>query len=73
MVSKKKENQDNTMTTKRIVSVKNVTLQILELYQTTPKGPKVHYVGPNKILTLPEDEVSQQIKNLAERRMLKIN
>lgn len=57
----------------KLVSIKNVTLQILELYQTTERGPKVHYVGPGKIIVLPESGVSQQIKNLVERRMLKAN
>jgi len=57
----------------RFVKIKNVTLQTLELYETTPKGPKVHYVPPSQMITIPESGVTKQIRTLVTRRMLKIN
>lgn len=52
--------------------IKNVSLQTLEIYQTTPRGPIAHFVQPKHMITIPSKEVSTQMKTLAARRMLKI-
>ncbi len=52
--------------------IKNVSLQTLEIYQTTHRGPIAHFVQPKCMITIPANEVSTQMKTLAARRMLKI-
>jgi len=80
MLKNKKEKSkdlgvDNSMKPSYVPSmsrVKNVSLQTLELYQTTNRGPIIHFVQPGKIIEIPTNEVSNQMKTLAGRRMLKI-
>lgn len=56
-----------------IKTIKNVSLQNLELYFKAPKGPKVQYLAPNNIIKVLESTITDQVKTLAERRLLKIS
>lgn len=55
-----------------MIGIRNESLQSLEIYVMTPNGPKTYWLSPNEIVTLPEDFVSEQIKILSARRMLKL-
>lgn len=53
-------------------SIKNESLQGLEVFFTTEVGPKSYWLRPKEIVTIPENYVTKQIKLLVERRILKI-
>jgi len=53
-------------------SIKNDSLQRLELYLTTDKGTKRVWLLPNDTLVVPSYYLSEQVKNLSQRRILTV-
>lgn len=53
-------------------SIKNDSLQRLELYLTTDKGTKRIWLLPNDTVVVPNYYLSEQIKNLSQRRILTV-
>jgi len=53
-------------------SIKNDSMQRLELYLTTDKGTERVWLLPNDTLVVPNYYLSEQIKNLSQRRILTI-
>ena len=53
-------------------TIKNVSIQGLEIYVSTPNGPETIWVQPRQSITIPESYVGSQIKQLAIRRMVKV-
>lgn len=54
------------------MNIKNVSLQGLEIYLNTSKGPQTKWLPPKGVLKLSNNEVSDQLKNLIQRRMIKV-
>ncbi len=52
--------------------IKNESLQRLELYLTTENGTERVWIMPKEVLAVPANSLSEQVKNLSKRRMLKI-
>lgn len=55
------------------VTIKNVSLQTLELYLKGSRSPKAVYLGPGQITRCWDSQVSDQIKTLENRRLVKIS
>ena len=53
-------------------SIKNECLQRLELYLTTDRGAKRIWLMPRDTVVVPGTYLSDQIKNLSQRRMLTV-
>jgi len=53
-------------------SIKNEALQRLELYLLTEKGTKRIWLMPRDTIVVPNTYLSEQIKNLKQRRILTI-
>jgi len=53
-------------------SIKNEALQRLELYLTTDKGTKRIWLMPRDTIVVPNAYLSEQIKNLSQRRILTV-
>ena len=53
-------------------TIKNISIQGLEVYMTTPKGPESVWLLPRQSITIPESYVGSQIKQLTVRRMLRV-
>ena len=53
-------------------SIKNDSMQRLELYLTTDKGTKRVWLLPNDTLVVPGYYLSEQVKNLSQRRILTV-
>jgi len=53
-------------------SIKNDSLQRLELYLTTKKGTKRIWLMPRETVVVPNYYLTKQINNLAERRILTV-
>lgn len=53
--------------------IKNNALQSLELYFNTEKGIFRKYLKPNTSIEVPEHYISEQVKNLSKRHLLKIS
>jgi len=53
-------------------TIKNLSVQGLEVYVKTPKGPETVWLEPRKSITIPENYVSSQIEQLAIRRMVRV-
>ena len=53
--------------------VKNDTLQSHTLFFKTEKGPLEHWLQPGQSIVVPESYLSEQVKTLHRRRILKIN
>ena len=55
-----------------MTGIKNESLQGLELYVLTPNGSKTYWLEPNATITLPTEYISEQIKVLHARRMIRL-
>ena len=53
-------------------SIKNDSLQRLELYLTTQKGTKRIWLMPRETIVVPNYYLTQQIENLSQRRILTV-
>jgi len=53
-------------------SIKNESLQGLEIYLNTPKGAITTWLTPRAVITVPNSYITEQVKVLAKRRMLKV-
>lgn len=53
--------------------IKNNALQGLELYFNTEKGIYRKYLKPKQSIEVPENYVSEQVKNLSKMQLLKIS
>ncbi len=53
-------------------SLTNHSLQRLEVFFRTQKGPKRTWIMPKETIVIPESFISKQVRVLAERRMIKI-
>tara|TARA_R110000744_G_scaffold251581_1_gene367497 strand:- start:24 stop:200 length:177 start_codon:yes stop_codon:yes gene_type:complete len=52
--------------------IQNESLQRLELYLIGEKGTQRIWLMPREVIAVPGSYLSDQIKNLSQRRMLKI-
>jgi len=52
--------------------IKNESLQGIQLFIKTPNGGKYEYLAPQKKIVVSESSISSQVKNLANRRKLRI-
>ena len=52
--------------------VKNDSLQSREIYLLTEKGPQTYWLRSKEVISVPSHYISDQIKNLGDRRILKI-
>ena len=50
----------------------NQSMQAFEIYFTTEKGAETYWLTPDEYITIPTHYISDQIKNLVERRLIKI-
>ena len=53
--------------------VKNDTLQSHTIFFKTEKGPLEHWLQPGQSIVVPESYLSEQVKTLHRRRILKIS
>jgi len=53
-------------------TIKNISMQGLEVYLVTPKGPETLWLAPRATATIPESYIGSHIKQLAVRRMLRV-
>jgi hypothetical protein len=53
-------------------TIRNEALQRLELYLDTDRGSKRVWLMPKETIVVPASYLSGQIKNLTERRILKV-
>lgn len=56
-----------------LITIKNTSLQNLEIYLKSPGGPKVQYLQPSQVVQIKESQLTDQVRTLAARRMLKIS
>lgn len=56
-----------------LITIKNTSLQNLEIYLKSPSGPKVQYLQPSQVVQIKESQLTDQVRTLAARRMLKIS
>lgn len=67
--SKKISRKETVAVTK---TVKNMSVQGLEVYKTTATGPEAVWLGPRQSIVIPESQIGSQIQNLAKMRMVKV-
>jgi len=53
-------------------TITNVSLQGFEIYFNTEKGSQTYWLKPKEYLTVPQNYLTPQVKNLVSRRQLKI-
>lgn len=53
-------------------TITNLSVQGFEIYFSTPTGMQTYWLKPNEYLTIPKSYLSPQIKNMVERRLVKI-
>lgn len=53
-------------------TVKNVSVQGLELYLLMPNGAEAVWLAPRQSITVPKEQISQQIETLHRRRVIKV-
>lgn len=55
-----------------VKSIKNYSVQGLFVILETSEGAKHVWLEPKQAIKVPEDQISQQIKNLHRRRLVQI-
>ena len=53
-------------------SIKNDSLQALEIFLITEDGRKTYWLKPKELINVPSGYLSDQIKNLHSRRVIRI-
>ena len=53
-------------------SIKNDSLQSLEIFLITEDGPKTYWLKPKELISVPAGYLSDQVKNLHSRRIIRI-
>ena len=53
-------------------SITNESLQSFEVYFSTPKGPKTHWLVPKKTIVVPNSYITEQVKNMQKMRLLRV-
>lgn len=53
-------------------TIKNISMQGLEVYVVTPNGPETLWLPPRRSVTIPESYIGSHVKQLAVRRMLRV-
>lgn len=53
-------------------TIKNLSLQGFEVYLATRNGPKPIWLAPSSCVVVPESFISEQVKLLVKRRILKV-
>ena len=53
-------------------TIKNISMQGLEVYLVTPNGPDTVWLTPRQVVTVPESYMGSHIKQLVGRRMLRV-
>jgi len=53
-------------------TIKNISMQGLEVYVVTPNGPETLWLSPRQSATIPESYIGSHVKQLAVRRMLRV-
>lgn len=53
-------------------NIKNDSLQALEIFFITEEGPKTYWLKPKETISVPPSYLSDQIKNLYSRRVIRI-
>lgn len=54
-------------------NIKNYSMQGLSLVLKTEKGPVTVWLEPRAVISVPEVQISEQIKNLHKRRLIQIS
>lgn len=52
--------------------IKNDSLQGLEIYLRTEVGVQSHWITPKQTIAVPDFYITDQVRNLQRRRMVKI-
>ena len=52
--------------------IKNDSLQGFEIYLRTEGGAKAVWLKPREVITVPEHYITEQVKTLHKRRLLKV-
>ena len=62
----------NPMRQLDMVDIVNESLQAFEMYLVTEIGVKEYWITPGKRITVPKSYVSDQVRNLENRRIISI-
>jgi len=52
--------------------IKNDSYIGRQIILSTPKGPKSRWLAPREVIAVPDSAITNTVKNLAKRRVLKI-
>ena len=52
--------------------IKNDSYIGRQIILSTPKGPKSRWLAPREVIAVPDSALTNTVKNLAKRRVLKI-
>jgi len=55
-----------------LTKITNISGQGMEIYVSTPEGSDSHWLAPRSHILVPASYVTEQIRNLQKRRILRI-